>query len=66
MAQLSEKAIKEFQELVQQKRGIILSYEDAGWLALEWLEMFRLVFKPIKENENEKKRQEKITHTNNT
>lgn len=47
MTQLSEKAIKEFQELVYKKRGIKLSYDEAGSMALDWLEFFKFVFRPI-------------------
>jgi|GEM_PF-1454724 len=49
MVQLSEKAIKEFKELVLRKRGIELSDQDAQKMAMEWLSFFKLVYKPIEE-----------------
>lgn len=55
MAQLSEKAISEFQELVRKKRGIVLTDDEAQTLALKWLKFFSLVYEPMKDkdkNEN--------------
>lgn len=49
MAQLSEKAVKDFQKLVKLKRGIDLSDSEAQTMALEWLEFFKMIYKPIKE-----------------
>lgn len=52
MAQLSEKAVKEFQALVLKKRGIKLSYNQAAAMALDWLEFFKLVYEPIPKEAN--------------
>lgn len=47
MAKLSKKAVNDFQKLILQKSGIELSYEDAEFMAMEWLQFCRLIMEPI-------------------
>ena len=47
--QLSEKAVKDFQDLVKRKRGIELSDDEARSMAYEWLSFFKLVYEPMEE-----------------
>ena len=44
---LSQKAVDKFKSLVEQKRGIKLSDSEARTMAQDWLELFKLVYKPI-------------------
>lgn len=54
MHKLSEKAVKDFQKLVREKRGINLDYETAQTMALDWLQFFKLVYKPMKNDTKNK------------
>jgi len=47
--QLSAKAVEDWKKLVKKKCGVDLSDDEAQTMALEWLEMFKLVYEPMKE-----------------
>lgn len=44
---ISQKAVDEFRELVEKKRGIKLSDSETRTMATEWLEFFKLIYRPI-------------------
>ena len=50
MFTLSEQAIKEFQQICLKKYGIVMPFREAEKYAIKFLQFFKLIFKPIKDN----------------
>ena len=47
---LSDEAVNEFRKLVKKKRGIELTESEARTMASDFLDFFKLVYKPISDN----------------
>lgn len=53
--QLSEEAIKEFQEIYKEEFGGDISEQRANELGLNLLTLFKVIYQPIRKDGNEKK-----------
>lgn len=50
---LSDKAIKEFQEIYQNRFGEIITEDEANVIGLKLLKLFSIVYKPIAKTEKD-------------